>query len=585
MDRWLTDTATSPRFPLFTRANADEVGPEPFPPLTWTLAWEQAAVPGTVDAWVNLGAFRREEFAEPVAEVYGCWGGYLYNQVSIGRVFGQRAPGANPDDIDRMYFGSNPEVPAYVPHPGDSDEECSEAVGQVLAAALSAERLPYAEDLVAESRSWRTARPDFARLKDHELVAHGRAACERLRRAWDVYIQVVINASVGPAAIHAIASGVGRPEHAVAAVTAVGDVESARMNRQVWDLSRLVRGSSELTDAFDAGTAGLLSRLAAPSASSETPEFLARIRAFLTEFGHRGPNEYDLASDTWETRPVIVLNMIDRIREQGDGQSPERRVGIGASMRDKAIAELEDLAASDAQTSATLAAAIRSSHLFYRMREACKDALVRAVHEVRLPFVELGRRAEAREDIVAAHHVFQLCEAELDAFVRDPEEWEGLLANRAAEFAKLADRVPPYTVMHGVEVPPISSWPVRGAASPTRSDVAEERGALQGVAASPGVAVGQARVVGDLSEVEELNPGEVLVCASTDPSWTPLLMAAAAVVCAVGAQGSHAAIISRELGVPCVVSVRQALHEIRTGDRLTVDGSAGTVIVNTASAP
>lgn len=582
MDRWLTDTATSARFPLFTRANADEVGPAPFPPLTWTLAWEQAAVPGTVDAWVHLGAFRREEFAEPVAEVYGCWGGYLYNQVSVGRVFGLRAPEASPDDIDRMYFGSNPEVPAYVPHPGDPDEECSESVGQVLAAALSAERLPYAEDLVAESRRWRDARPDLARLKDHELVAHGRRMCERLRRAWDVYIQVVISASVGPGAIQAIASGVGRPEHAVAVVTAVGDVESAKANRQVWDLSRLVRGSAELTAAFDAGTDGLLHRLAAMSASSDAREFLARFDVFLAEYGHRGPNEYDLASDTWGTVPAIVVNMIDRIRGQGDDQSPDRRADVGARLRDRAIAELEGLLSSDEQTSATLTAAIRSSHLFYRMREACKDALVRAVHEVRLPFIELGMRGEVRGDVVAAHHVFQLRDAELDAFVRAPDEWVDVLANRALEFATLADRVPPYTVAHGVEVPPISSWPVKGTES-RRPAAAAQGSALAGVGASPGLATGRARVVGDLSEVDELSPGEILVCASTDPSWTPLLMAAAAVVCAVGAQGSHAAIVSRELGVPCVVSVRQALTEIRTGDRLVVDGSTGAVTVEAAT--
>ena len=93
MDRWITDTPTSARFPVYTRGNADEVGPAPYSPLGWSLTWEQGICPGTADGWRSLGGFSREEFNWPVPETFGNWGGYFYNQVSVGRVLasGRRA--------------------------------------------------------------------------------------------------------------------------------------------------------------------------------------------------------------------------------------------------------------------------------------------------------------------------------------------------------------------------------------------------------------------------------------------------------------------------------------------------------------
>jgi rifampicin phosphotransferase len=76
-----------------------------------------------------------------------------------------------------------------------------------------------------------------------------------------------------------------------------------------------------------------------------------------------------------------------------------------------------------------------------------------------------------------------------------------------------------------------------------------------------------------------LEPGDVLVAPITDPSWTPLFVPAAAVVVDVGAQLSHAVIVSRELGIPCVVSVTDATRRIADGTFVSVDGTTGIVTV------
>jgi phosphoenolpyruvate synthase/pyruvate phosphate dikinase len=93
------------------------------------------------------------------------------------------------------------------------------------------------------------------------------------------------------------------------------------------------------------------------------------------------------------------------------------------------------------------------------------------------------------------------------------------------------------------------------------------------------VASGPARVVRDPGDPRGLEPGEILVCAITDPSWTPLFLVAAGVVCDTGAMQSHAAIVARELGIPAVMSVPD-IATVADGTWLTVDGNSGTVRIH-----
>ena len=102
---------------------------------------------------------------------------------------------------------------------------------------------------------------------------------------------------------------------------------------------------------------------------------------------------------------------------------------------------------------------------------------------------------------------------------------------------------------------------------------------LTGKAGCSGIARGRVRVVLDPGEAGDLEPGEVLVAPITDPAWTPLFLPAAAVVVNVGALMSHAVIVSRELQIPCVVSVDDATTTLRDGMLVEVDGTAGTVTI------
>ena len=576
IDRWITDTRPSERFPYYTRANADEVGPEPFSPLGWSLGWGTGCVPGTAAGFVDFGAVRWDEFDVDPPEVFGNWGGYFYNQLSLPRVMGARMPGASPAAIDQAYFGDHPGIPTYEAHPADDDATQSGILAERMGWAMTTDGYALQEQEAQRARDAVRTRPDLTALSDADLVARARAMARQLQDAWRPYCVVCLSASLGPGAVQAVCAALGRPQDAVTLMTAVGDVESAAASLALWDLSRLVAGSSELTAQFDQGVDGLAERLRAAD-TPDAQQFLTHWAALIADHGHRGPNEWDLRPDSWTTDPTMPLRMLERMRFQSDERSPHAAQVRNAAERQRLTADLVAAAqAVDTELAGTLQAAVASAGLFFALRERGKNACIRLIHEAKLALYELGDRMVERRHLTSRALLFNLLDTELDAFLADPASFTDMLQEREATFQMLHELEPPYIVGGDRGVPPVSQWSRRGA---VEAEVVTAGAVLQGGPGAPGVVTGRARIVRDPSDPFAIEPGDILVAATTDPAWTPLFLSAAGVVVNVGAVASHAVIVSRELGVPCAVSVVHATERIPDGATITVDGSTGTVTV------
>jgi phosphohistidine swiveling domain-containing protein len=565
-DRWITDSVRWERLPYYTRANAGEVLPDPASPLGWTLVFEQGLLKGWLRGFVDFGVYADGELPDDPPPVAGLFGGYFYLNLSHMRLLGLRM-GQTVEQFDRAFIGAHPDAPPYQPHPDDVCEECSVKVGETIGRILAATSFPEIDADSDRVRRLRRVRPDLTTLSAADLVAYARSFLPELDNAFARHDFSSLGSTVGPAMLGGLAAEIGRPEALLDLISGLGDVESASPSYGLWTLSRMVNADPRLTERFDAG--------AATTALREVPEFAAAVKAFLAEYGMRGPNEWDIRAVSWEADPGQVLAHVDTLRHSGDENSPELRAARLRALREQVADEFRAALAGQPDKLGTLETALRSAALTIPLREQTKANAAVVINEVRMAVRELGRRGVEAGRLGAPEDVTMLLESELDDYAKAPDAFTHLIGQRLAGYRELFGLEPPFII--GKELKPLSEWKRRAGsalATVTSGDV------LRGVGGSAGTYTGAARVVRDLHDARALEPGEVLVAPFTDAAWTPLFLVAGAVVVNMGSLNSHAVVVSRELGIPCVLSVTDATSRIPSGTTLTVDGTAGTVTVH-----
>ena len=574
IDRFVTDTQPSEKYRIVSRANAGEVMPDPCSPLNATMGMFEAGEQGWRDAYVVTGTFTRDEFEPDRTNTIHCFGGYMYINMSLTRLYGLRTGLMTPAQVDMQYFGEIAGIPPYEDEarPTDVSEEATARLTAFMASELwGKDDLPELRADAAQTERLVAARPDFADLSNQELVDHARSFIPLYRRLFNRHIVISGNSGMGIGTVAGICAAVERPELTMTLVAGLGDVDSAAPSMAMWDLGRLVAGSLSLMSEFDAGVVGLLDRLRADG-SKDATRFLDGFDALLARFGSRGPNEWELRSHTWGTKPELVLSAIDRMRLSPDSAAPSGHQVERKTEADAAADEVRALVAGDPDVAGQLEAGLRAARLFLAGRERSKTNCIRIVHEMRLALREVGQRLVADGHLDNVGQIFMFTNEEIDAVLVDPASWTDVARVREAQYLELFELEPPFVIVG--DPPPLSQWK-------RRSDGAVEQSTtgtvLTGIPGCPGVARGRARVILDPSDPTALEPGDILVAPMTDPAWTPLFVPAAAVVVNVGAQITHAVIVSRELGIPCVVSVTNATNLIPDGAMIEVDGTTGTV--------
>ncbi len=574
-EAFVIDSAPSDRFPIYTRANAVDVWPGTISPLNATTQTD----PDVFDAaWrralVRFGAFTPDEFDEKNPAVMGFFYGYFYLNLSLQRVLGVRMPGLDADTMTTAFLGSSEGVPPYEPDPRDESESRSAAIGETIGWILGAESLPDLEAQRADVEALRAQQPDLSALSDRELVEYALPLItDHFGSIIEEHLFITTTGSIPIGIVQSTAAALGDPCLALRALSGLGGVDSAAPSFEMWELGRLVAASPALTAIFDAGCEGIEERLRSGS-GPEVEEFVRRFDDFLSRFGSRCSNEWDLGELDWISRPQTPLTMIGRMRLQSDAASPmtgsERLAADREAVTRDILARLEG----DDAAVATFTAAVKAASVFLPARERTKATCVLLLQPARHAFQELGRRMVAAGHCDAIDDFTMLRKDELVPWVEDPGSYQAEISRRRAWTAALDALEPPFLTV-GAPSPP-STW--------RRREIEELPPVQAGeiIAGSPGcqgVATGIARVIRNPMEGDDLQPGDVLIAEATDPGWTPLFVSAAAVVVDTGAALSHAAIVSRELGVPCVVSAAHASRRIPNGARITVDGTTGTVTV------
>ncbi len=272
---------------------------------------------------------------------------------------------------------------------------------------------------------------------------------------------------------------------------------------------------------------------------------------FLQRFGHRGDLEMELAQPRWSEDPTVL----DRLVRQSP--RPPKPVA-GSTVNDwNAIAEEAKLSALERTTLEPQANLLKT---YLSLRETAKHHFMRGYALIRRALVELDRRHRLHGGI------FYLMPDELSALITSQNLTPLTVARRRRRMIALSLELPPV----------IFSDDLEAIGRPQKIEGAER---LQGLPLSAGIAEAPALVL-DQPRVEKL-PGEpyILVCSSTDPAWVPLFVPARGLVMEIGGVLSHGAIVAREYGLPAVAGLPNVQRQLRTGQRLRVDGGSGTVTV------
>jgi pyruvate,water dikinase len=297
---------------------------------------------------------------------------------------------------------------------------------------------------------------------------------------------------------------------------------------------------------------------------------------FNRRYGHRGPHEFEIS----RPRPAEDPNWID-------DQLAQRAEESGPSYRE--LLETQELKRAEAWAELERRHPWQARILHHQLavwtriaqdRERARSEVIRYLWVLRTFALRAGELTGLGPDIFFLEAV-----EVLRALQGETVSPAAIRQRRAAYQGYCA--LPNYPALIRGRFDPYA-W---AADRNRRSDrwIAGESGpadaAVRGFPGSAGVVEGPVRVLADAADGNQLRRGDVLVTTVTNVGWTPLFPRLAAVVTDVGAPLSHAAIVARELGIPAVVGCGNATMRLRTGDRVRVDGSAGTVEVLPVSEP
>lgn len=568
------DIPPSRRFPVYTRANWAEIAPGPATPFNMTTGSSMAVERAWRRALVRFGAFDEDEFDPDHQELYGVFYGYGYLNVSVQRVFGARMPGASPSLVDQAFFGSTDGVPPYEEDPRDPSEEHAQRILRTVEWLLTIDGLPELDETRAEILRWKVARPDFAAMTDRELFDYARPFIEhRYVAAMEQHFFVLTASTVPVGLVTELAAAAGRPDLGMRLLGGLGAVDSAAPLHALWDAGRTVAGSSALMELFDGGTDELLDRVAG-SPAPDAAGFLSQFADVVFQHGWFCTLSWDASQLSWDTDPRLPLTAIERMRFQSDEADPRSTQQRLERDREKALGELVDALANDSAAQAKLRAGVASAAVLMRARERSKSNTVMLVNEARIPLQLMANRWMAAGHLDRIDDFTMLKLDEFDTCVDDPARYATLIRERRTSFDELAGLQEPFITVGLPALP--STWPAKETRPVTQAVAGE---VIVGLSGCPGVVTGRARIVLQPEDAADLQPDEIMIAPQTDPGWTPLFMSAKAVVVDIGAPLSHAAILSRELGIPCVLSATDATRRIREGAIVTVDGGAGTVTV------
>jgi phosphohistidine swiveling domain-containing protein len=351
----------------------------------------------------------------------------------------------------------------------------------------------------------------------------------------------------------------------------------------LWKMKEEIKDDDELRAAFQSGeTAGDVLRNL--QGSERGRRFVDdRLSPYGKEFGTKAIWSHEFAFKTWREDPAPIVEQVRGYLES----DYDYAATIDAVRRDLEAAERElmegvpegegrELLQTELQGSLNLNPLTPDHHFYVDQGTNAR---------LRLVLMAIGRKLVERGDLHDPEDVMYLRYQELRELMADPSLVDAqATVSRRRDEREAAYRIRPRdwvgtATQTALDFPYNGLW---GFPEKFHRRPSEKAGELVGLAASPGVIEGPAKVVESLDQFDEVKDGDVLVCRMTNPAWVVLFTKIVGLVTDAGGTVSHPAVVSREFGIPAVVGTSTATQEIKTGDRVRVNGSTGVVEILSA---
>jgi pyruvate,water dikinase len=407
----------------------------------------------------------------------------------------------------------------------------------------------------------RLGRLSAVRLDDAEVPEICRFMDELLGVAADYFlpnIAISMTQAFLHRLLHGLVAMVLGPDKALAVVDGLlagCETKTALVNRELHELAQLAGRVPALREEL-LGRAGQ----AVPDAE-KYPEFAARLRRFLDDHGHR-EMDMDYYHPTWIDQPGIVLDAVALLLRDGGREDPAE-----AARRQRqrhAYVEHQFLSALPQELRFFFRELVRLARTYTTLDDLEHYQTTRLNPLARRTVLALGARLQERGILDRPADAFFFRKADLEELAATYPHERGDVYRQKVYEAKqsyeASRRRPPPWSLDDAGTPP----------SPAA-------GALKGLPGSPGRVTGPCFLVHSPADFARFPKGAVLVARTTNPAWTPLFYSAAGLITESGGPLSHGAVTAREMRLPAVMSVRDAMTLFHDGEVVTVDGSQGTV--------
>lgn len=296
-----------------------------------------------------------------------------------------------------------------------------------------------------------------------------------------------------------------------------------------------------------------------------------QIDDYIRDFGERCVGELKLETLSYEQAPEQLIRVLQSYVQQNITVKSTSG-NLEQELRAKAEKEIQEKLRFKFFKKWWLGYILKNTRQLVSGRENLRYERTRAFGIVRTLFSHIGKRFYEEDLIENSRDIFYLTKSEIEGYIEGRAVFTELKSNiaiRKAEYERFETEEPPPERFS-------TNGIVYGSEISGQEEISSNDGELKGIGCCPGKIRAKVRVVKHPNEVDSLN-GDILVTSSTDPGWVTLFPSASGIIVERGSLLSHSAIVSREMGIPCIVSVTGLLKQLKSGDEVLMDGSSGII--------